>query len=660
MRYLAVVPWVVVEVGILSAGSTWAQESGNVEAGSAPASPAGFELPTLGSLPRLPGLHSVHQFSSHNKQGLNGDAKWRLYDDEHGDAVIFDVEGPGCVRSIWSTAIHEDAVLKFTFDGEKAPRLEIPMLEFFQGNHPLFPAPLNSYEKRGRWGEKPYAGNSFVPIPFARGLKIAVSGPLNFYHILFQRYPHGTEVTTFTGMEDRSYLLDAFLSPDHAAGAPALMETRTSTAETIDPGGTLTLLDLKQRGCIRRLTLEGEASDSFLREAMITTQWDGHSRCDVNAPIGYFFGSAVHAAEVRSLPVRVERVKEHRVRLTFRFPMPFWRSAVIRLVNRAARALGPVSAEFQIDSEVPPEASAGYLTTSFRRGVTPYGRDWLFFERPGTGWFLGVVQSMQGEHYCEGDEHFYLDGAISPQIHGTGSEDYFLGCFWPNRPFSSPFANCVGDIQEEGGGTFEGAYTVPSCYSRFHLDAPIPFFSRIDAKIQHGGLNTIASNYGSLAFAYLRARPSLALSDFLDVGSPTSEAAHGYRATSSELYGPITASPEGDDLDVAIVDTGRTHSGGAITFTVAVDPRNRGVRLRRRLDQGSPRQTAAVFIDGAHVGSWYHPDHNEHLRWFDSDFDIHPRFTVGKDKLRVRLEVRTGDGRGFYTDFRYEVFSHLP
>jgi hypothetical protein len=92
---------------------------------------------------------------------------------------------------------------------------------------------------------------------------------------------------------------------------------------------------------------------------------------------------------------------------------------------------------------------------------------------------------------------------------------------------------------------------------------------------------------------------------------------------------------------------------------VAVDPRNQGVRLRRRLDQGSPRQTAAVFIDGEAVGTWYHADHNEFLRWFDSDFDIHPRFTGGKDSLKVRLEVQREDGRGAFTDFRYWVYSFL-
>ena len=67
-----------------------------------------------------------------------------------------------------------------------------------------------------------------------------------------------------------------------------------------------------------------------------------------------------------------------------------------------------------------------------------------------------------------------------------------------------------------------------------------------------------------------------------------------------------------------------------------------------------------MFIDGERVGTWYHADRNEHLRWYDSDFDVHRRFTAEKERLRVRLAVRAGAGRGPFTDFRYEVFSYVP
>jgi hypothetical protein len=614
----------------------------------------------LDELPVLPELRTVHQFSSHNKEGRNGDAGWHLYDDERGDAVIFDVEGPGCIRSMWSTAIHEEAVFKFFFDGEKEPRFRISMLDFYKGEHELFPPPLVSYERRGRWGDNPYAGNSFVPVPFAGGLRITVEGPLEFYHILYEKYPHGSRIETFTGKEDRSRLLRAFENMGETPYALGEVEVIRIDADAVDAGGALDLVHLNRSGCIRRIVLEAEGTDAFIQENMIQMKWDGHTHYDVQAPVGFFFGSAVHATELRTLPMAVEKLDGGRVRLTSWFPMPFFSEALIRLVNRSSTRLDHVKAEVAVGPPIFATDRAGYFTTLFREGTTTYGRDWLFCETPGTGWFVGVVQSMKGEHYCEGDEHFHIDGAISPQINGTGSEDYYLGCFWPNTEFNSPFANCVGDIQEQGGGTFDSAYGVASCYSRFHLEAPVPFYSHLDARIQHGGASHILSSYASLAFYYLRRRPALVQSDYINVGNTSSEDAHRYRATRSKATGPVEGHPEGHTTEAVIREQGRRHEGGEISFTVAVDPENRGVRLRRRLDQGSPRQTARVYINGERVGTWYHPDHNGHLRWFDSDFDIHPRFTQGKKSLDVRLVVHAGGGRGLFTDFCYQVFSFNP
>jgi hypothetical protein len=102
-------------------------------------------------------------------------------------------------------------------------------------------------------------------------------------------------------------------------------------------------------------------------------------------------------------------------------------------------------------------------------------------------------------------------------------------------------------------------------------------------------------------------------------------------------------------------DSGRTHTGGEINFTVAIDPDNDGVRLRRRLDQNSPRQVADVYVDGRFADTWYHPDQNPYLRWFDSDFDLRADLTRGRPNLNVRLTPRKSHGYGDFNDFRYEV-----
>jgi hypothetical protein len=612
---------------------------------------------TLDRLPLLPRNVTVHQFSSHNKKGLNGDADWHLYKDEAGDTVVFDAAGPGCLRSSWMTLIAESQKFKFYFDGEKKPRYEISALDFFQGKHPLFPAPLNSYSKVGYYGDNPTAGNSFVPVPFAKSLKIAIQGSAGVNHFLYEKYPQGTPVTTFTGKEDREYLLQAFAKQGEELQPAADAEVIRSTAPALKPGESFELLNVQKPGTVVRVVLEGEASDEFLRQAEIVMQWDDSLRPDVLAPVGIFFGDAVHAEDVRSLPLKVEKLPGDRIRLVCYFRMPFWRKGQISLLNRSGKVFAPIAAEVHLAPARYAENEAGYFNALYHDGRTEMGRDWLFCEAAGAGRFVGAVQTMYGSHYCEGNEHFAVDGNSSPQVIGTGSEDYYLGCFWPNRNFNMPFAGCVGDIVEHADGPENFRLKPnPACYYRFHLDAPISFYRSFDARIQHGGRSDIISHYQSVGYYYLRKRPILRQTDMIDVANEASESAHGYKAADSTTTDVLEAAYEGNADETLVRDRGRTHSGGEIAFTVAADPKNEGVRLRRRLDQSIGRQSADVYVDGQFAGTWYDADQNPFLRWSDSEFDLPPDLTRGKTALNLRLVVNKDPGYGAFTDYRYEVF----
>lgn len=602
----------------------------------------------------------VDQFSSHNKKGLNGDENWPLYVDELGDDVIFDAAGPGCIRSMWGTNFDPDAILKFYFDGEKSPRYTIKYIDFYRCKHPLFPSPLVSYEKRGMWGDKPYAGNSFVPIPFEKWLKISVQGKSSFFHILHEKYPYKTPIASFSGKEDRDALLHSFQHLGESPLSHEGMELIESVTEIVEPGQSLSLLRLEDNsGIIRKIVIEADGSPEFFQRTLLRMRWDNHKHWDVHARTGIFFGSAVEADEMGSLPLRVEILENGRVRLSCYFPMPFWEQAEVEWINSSQHRLAPFRAQVFVDKNSISPKEGLYFTTQYRDGETTYGRDWPIFEGQGTGWYVGTVQSMQNEHYCEGDEHFCLDGALSPQINGTGSEDYYLACFWPNVDFDTPFGCVVGDITRKGGGDMVGAYYVPSCYSRFHLESPIPFYASINARIQHGGLSNILSNYKSLGFCYIKPQPSLEITDFINVGILSSEKAHGYRASPPTSVIRLEAHPEGENFKTTQRGTGRHHSEGDITFRAAVDPNNKGVRLRRRIDQASLGQPAQVFINGQYAGTWYHGYHNPHLRWYDSDFDIHPDFTRGKAELKVQLTLLAEKNAGAFTDFSYTVFCFM-
>jgi hypothetical protein len=101
---------------------------------------------------------------------------------------------------------------------------------------------------------------------------------------------------------------------------------------------------------------------------------------------------------------------------------------------------------------------------------------------------------------------------------------------------------------------------------------------------------------------------------------------------------------------------------GSSEFTVRIDPANRGVRLRRRLDKSVNRQKANVYVDGRRVleRPWYTVDHDKtyrDIRWVDSDFEIPAHYTAGKSQIALKIENANGPEKP-WNEFRYWVFSH--
>ncbi|MFC8731116.1 DUF2961 domain-containing protein [Luteimicrobium sp. NPDC057192] len=83
----------------------------------------------------------------------------------------------------------------------------------------------------------------------------------------------------------------------------------------------------------------------------------------------------------------------------------------------------------------------------------------------------------------------------------------------------------------------------------------------------------------------------------------------------------------------AIADDGRAHKGTS-TFTVAVDPANQGVQLRRRFDANSARQVATVTVDGKDAGRWEATDDVAGV-WSYQTLELPASLTAGKSHITV-------------------------
>jgi hypothetical protein len=158
--------------------------------------------------------------------------------------------------------------------------------------------------------------------------------------------------------------------------------------------------------------------------------------------------------------------------------------------------------------------------------------------------------------------------------------------------------------------------------------------------------------------------------DSLHVSDAADEAAHGYVSPQASPVDTLTSRYEWGvdhvgsvEIYPATTDTGR-HTTGTSEFTLAIDPDNAGVLLRRKLDYGYPDQRADVYVadDAAcsrfvRVGTWYVAGSNtvvfsnppgeldpfapqlvtSNRRWRDDELLIAPVFTGGRRSLRVRI-----------------------
>jgi DUF1680 family protein len=103
----------------------------------------------------------------------------------------------------------------------------------------------------------------------------------------------------------------------------------------------------------------------------------------------------------------------------------------------------------------------------------------------------------------------------------------------------------------------------------------------------------------------------------------------------------------------AIMDNGRAFTGYS-EFTVAIDPNNQGVRLKRRFDYSDANQMATVSVNGTVVGTWFDSG-NDAQRWRDSSFTIPASFTAGKSSITVHVAFVSSASD--WNEFYYWVYS---
>jgi hypothetical protein len=305
-------------------------------------------------------------------------------------------------------------------------------------------------------------------------------------------------------------------------------------ARALTPGASLTVLDADGPGMISHVWFTINDGEPYhLKRIVLRMYWDNETTPSVEAPIGDFYGLGtgdyvMYQSEMLSVGAQKA--------LNCFFPMPYAKHARITITNEGKFPIGNLYYNIEYrENHHPWPAHTMYFHAQYRQAnpnkgwtgeffangdpLVVYKRNetgadnYVWFEAQGEGHYVGVTMSVlqnQDGWWGEGNDMFFIDGAPTPAIAGTGTEDYFLGAW----DFGSPFAYQLYGAPVVGKEVAGGRSSV----YRFHLDSPIPFTKSMKGTIEHGHANHRSDKFSSVAYWY-QTEPHMAFPPFPPVDS---------------------------------------------------------------------------------------------------------------------------------------------
>lgn len=265
----------------------------------------------------------------------------------------------------------------------------------------------------------------------------------------------------------------------------------------VAPGETLTLLDYKGAGIIRRfwVTIAPRSEKNIHRQAILRMYWDDEKTPSVEVPIGDFFGVGFgEQKDYISMPLN-----ETSGGYNCYWPMPFHKTARWTLTNMSKVRIDAFYYNIDFTAYKSLAKDVKLFHAQWRReNPTKRGKNYTILEATGDGHYVGTALFMQGRKkgslgFLEGDENVYIDGETKPSIIGTGTEDYFSsGWYYDRGPYSAPYHGLT--LKDEENSRI-------STY-RWHIEDAMPFHKSIKFTIEHGSENDTSADYSSVAYWY--------------------------------------------------------------------------------------------------------------------------------------------------------------
>jgi uncharacterized protein (TIGR02145 family) len=490
---------------------------------------------------------------------------------------------------------------------------------------------------------------------------------------------------------------------------------------------------------IRSFKMKIPLADGFdFGQARLKVTWDNNWHASIDAPIGLFFGAGeLYNGEdkeylVKGLPLSVRYDKTH-VYLSCYWPMPYFSNAVFEIQDRNGKSFESVEYEIFTEKYTGPLNHLNYFHATYTDHPNPVeGEDIVYLDTRKTegggdwsGHFVGMtwIFSRDGNLIvCEGDPRFFFDDSQTPQAWGTGSEEWGGGGnHWGGLTMTIPLAgHAIGKSKTVPDATEKDL--INSAY-RFLIADYFPFGKRAVVGLEHGPYNDISEHISGVAYWYGVNKPSLVLTDELNVCNESDRNRHNYSSpTASDCYALVSRYEWGADSNLPdqsrppVKIEGRSEGSvsyflaqedsvrymtGTTEFKVKVRKDNHGVMLRRKFDYKYPNQEAKIFIrkpgstEWQYVDNWYTSGSNtcywswpfgvgwseaefaptdpyiitSNRRWREEEFVISSSFTRDLEEMEIKIEFVPNTkellpgiafpAQSAWSEARYWVFSYV-
>ncbi len=290
---------------------------------------------------------------------------------------------------------------------------------------------------------------------------------------------------------------------------------------TVAPGETCVLADLKGAGVIRHLWVTiSHDEDAWARRLVLRIYWDQHDEPSVLVPLGDFFGvghGVMGNYQCAVLNMSANQGQNRHAAMNCYFPMPFADGCRIEVENQGQAPTGALY--YYVDYDELDRLPADQLRfhacwrrdnpcperTTFDDPADPDVNlsdttNYLMLDAVGRGHFVGVnlsIHNLYGGWWGEGDDMFMIDGVKwPPDMHGTGSEDYFCHA-WGMQVQN---AYLYHGVSYHSGAPF--AYNEKITVYRYHVCDPVIFDESLRVSIEHGHANDRSDDYSSTAYWY--------------------------------------------------------------------------------------------------------------------------------------------------------------